>query len=385
MNEESLSDWLRLFALPELPAGQYARLVQHLGSASAIVETDPERLSALGMNARLARTLKYGIKRPDVQKIVDIALKWLERPDHHIVTFADAEYPPLLKQIPDPPPLIFVRGHTAAMLVPQIAVVGSRRCSIDGREAAAMLSADLALRGLSICSGLAAGIDSIAHNAALSVDGITVAVLGTGADIVYPPSNRHLADRISGKGALISELPLQKTARPDHFPRRNRIISGMSMGVIVVEAALKSGSLITARMAMEQNREVFAVPGSIRNPLSRGCHRLIRDGVTLVENGEQIVEQIGPLVQSHLSELNADKPYQRSEISTTQLELLGATSKDVASEEESAVMRAIGYDPAPIDLLVARTGMALPILHATLFSLELSGVIRCDAGRYVRC
>lgn len=389
MKEESLCDWLKLFALPELTAGLYTRLIQRLGSPAAILEADPDRLRALGMKVPIFRSLKYVVNRPEVLRAVDIALQWLRQPDHHLIAFTDTEYPPLLKQIPDPPPLLFVRGCPQALLVPQMAVVGSRRCSIDGRETAAMLSADLARRGLSICSGLASGIDSVAHNAALSVDGTTVAVLGTGADIIYPTSNLRMADRICGSGALISELPLQKTARPDHFPRRNRIISGMSLGVIVVEAALKSGSLITARLAMEQNREVFAVPGSIRNPLSRGCHRLIRDGVTLLENPEQVVEQIGPLVESHLlavadSGRGADRSSERDaewdKKFNTQLEL-----PTLVSMEERAVMRAMGYDPAPMDLLVERTGLAVRTLHEALLSLEMSGLIRCDAGRYVRC
>lgn len=316
-------------------------------------------------------------KSADVVQKTANALSWCEAGDRHIVTMADPFYPPLLREIPDSPPLLFVTGKLESLLIPQIAVVGSRRCSMDGREVAMSFAADLARRGLSVCSGLALGIDSAAHTAAVNAGGVTVAVQGTGADSVYPKTNLLLAANIRELGALVSELPLGSSAQAAHFPRRNRIISGMSLGVIVVEAALQSGSLITARLAMEQNREVFAVPGSVRNPLSRGTHRLIRDGATLLETPDQVLEQLGSLLGGHLASLRqpcgdgfesgmtASKP-----------------AIDTLTREERMVLSAVGYDPVSVDMLVERTGLAASEVQSTLLTLEFNSKVLCEAGRY---
>ena len=369
MKDEELRQWLDLYHLPTLSIGLYPRLLRTFKTPAAIMHADWDVLAVQGVSASLAEEMRLCGRSPEVIRKTDEAVRWSSADNQHIVTLADALYPPLLREIPDPPPLLFVRGNPEALLQLQIAIVGSRHCSVDGREVTATLAAALASSGLSICSGLARGIDSAAHAAALTVKGMTVAVLGTGADRVYPPGNRALAQGICERGALVSELPLGSSARAEHFPRRNRIISGMSLGVIVVEAALQSGSLITARMAMEQNREVFAVPGSVRNPLSRGTHRLIRDGVTLIETSDHVLEQLGSLVDGHLSALRSN---------STQ----GISQTLSISASERSVLDACGYDLASVDQLIERSGLMAADVQAALLVLELNGQVVCEAGRY---
>ncbi|MES3006579.1 MAG: DNA-processing protein DprA [Pseudomonadota bacterium] len=338
---------------------------------------DSPALRASGASTELQRSICHSLQQTVVPPHTASALLWRQQSGNHIITIRDNGYPPLLKQIVDPPAWLFVRGQPEALLIPQIAIVGSRHCSVDGREVAALFAADLGRRGFSVCSGLARGIDTAAHLAASKARATTVGVLGCGVDRIYPPSNLKLAQQMCERGALVSELPLGSAARAEHFPRRNRIISGMSLGVIVIEAAERSGSLITARMAMEQNREVFAVPGSVRNPLSRGCHRLIREGATLVDAPEQVVEQIGALVEFQLEALLMPGVEQAA---TRQLTVVHDGKPD---KEERAVLQQIGYDPVTVDDLIERLQMELPALHAILLGLELSGRVRCESGRYV--
>ena len=215
-------------------------------------------------------------------------MEWLSQPGNHVVHFQDAAYPALLKQIADPPPLLFVRGDRDYLAQPQLAIVGSRNPTHTGRALAREFAAHLASFGLTITSGLASGIDGAAHQGAIEAGGTTLAVTGTGLDRVYPARHRDLAHRVAENGALVTEFPPGTAPLAANFPRRNRLISGLSLGTLVVEAALRSGSLITARSALEQGREVFAIPGSIHNPLARGCHALIRDGAKLVESGEWV-------------------------------------------------------------------------------------------------
>ncbi|MDP1931698.1 MAG: DNA-processing protein DprA [Gammaproteobacteria bacterium] len=376
--DDELRQWLNLYHLPSLSIGLYPRLLRAFKTPAAILGADMAALAVHGVTHTLAREMRDCDKSPDATRKTAEALNWCEHVDQHIVTFADPFYPPLLREIPDPPPLLFVCGQLQALLMPQIAIVGSRRCSVDGREVATALAADLASQGLSVCSGLAMGIDSAAHAGALKVEGATVAVQGTGADRVYPPGNRALARRILERGALLSELPLGSSAQAAHFPKRNRIISGMSLGVIVVEAALQSGSLITARLAMEQNREVFAVPGSVRNPLCRGTHRLIRDGVTLIETSDQVLEQLGSLVEGHLCALQLSGVV----ISESDNGKVTMQSNSALTEEERIVLTALGYDPVLIDALVERTGISASEVQSALLTLELNGKVHCEAGRY---
>jgi len=277
------------------------------------------------------------------------------------LVLGESGYPALLAEIQRPPPLLFVRGDPAVLSLPQLAIVGSRHASSGGLHNARIFAAELAASGFVITSGLALGVDGAAHRGALE-RGKTVAVLGTGIDICYPHQHRKLAQAIlAGGGALVSEFPLGLTPRRENFPQRNRIISGLGLGVLVVEAARGSGSLITARQAMEQGREVFAIPGSVHNPQATGCHWLIREGATLVESVGDIVEHLGGLLAYKAEEVAPDVPA-------------------VATEDEARLLTAMGYDPVSPDTLVERTGFAIAHLTGLLVGLELRGVVESVMG-----
>lgn len=282
-----------------------------------------------------------------------------------VLTLSDGDYPALLREIARPPLLIYVRGNADALALPQIAVVGSRQSSPAGAATAAEFAKLLAASGFAITSGLALGIDGAAHRGALAT-GVTIAVLGTGLDRVYPRQHQALVEEIlAAGGALVSEFPPGTPPRAENFPRRNRVISGLSLGVLVVEAALRSGSLITARLAMEQGREVFAIPGSIHNPQARGCHQLLREGATLVETAADIVAQLGGLLA-----------YKEQEASAAPIPSFSA--------EEDSVLQQLGFDPLDLDTLVARTGMAASRLSRVLVGLELRGAVSGHNGRFSR-
>jgi DNA processing protein len=285
-----------------------------------------------------------------------------------LLCLADPDYPALLRETPSPPPLLYGCGDPAALALPAIAVVGSRNASRGGVEHATRFAAALAGSGFAIASGLALGIDSAAHVGALKT-GITLAVVGTGIDRVYP--RQHLGlwrDIVAAGGAVVSEFPPGTPPLAGNFPRRNRIISGLSLGVLVVEAALRSGSLITARQALEQGREVFAIPGSINNPLARGCHQLIREGAALVETAEDIVAQLGGILAFKAVEAGAGP----------------VAAALPVSPEASQVLAALGHDPADVDLLVARTRLPVAGLTAALVELELAGRVEHRDGQYSR-
>ncbi len=285
----------------------------------------------------------------------------------HPLTLADPDYPPLLADIHRPPPLLFVQGDRDVLSLPQLATVGSRRATTGALRTAQAFAAELAASGFVITSGLALGVDGAAHRGALQ-RGRTLAVLGTGLDVCYPHQHRNLAAAIlDGGGALVSEFPLGCLPRKEHFPQRNRVISGLSLGVLVVEAARGSGSLITARLAMEQGREVFAMPGSVHNPQARGCHQLIREGATLVETVGDIVEQLGGLLGYKAEELAAASPAAR--------EPTGDAAK---------VLEAMGFDPVSADALVGYTGLPAPSVTAALVNLELLGSVEKRGGHYLR-
>jgi DNA processing protein len=301
-------------------------------------------------------------------------LTWLAQPGCHVVTLADPDYPTLLREIADPPPLLFVRGVKSVLTQPQIAVVGSRNPTATGCENAHHFAQTLAHAGLVITSGLALGIDACAHRGALDAQGATIAVAATGLDRVYPSRHRELAHEIAETGALVSEFPLGSPPRRDHFPRRNRIISGMSTGVVVVEAALQSGSLITARLAAEQGREVFAIPGSIHSPLARGCHALIRQGAKLVETARDILEELGPLVGAQDRE-KAGRANQND----------APNSLSNEKHEYAPILAHLGHDPVDIDTLVERSGLTPEAISSMLLQMELYGLIEtCPGGKYQR-
>jgi DNA processing protein len=285
----------------------------------------------------------------------------------------DAGYPPQLLAIPDPPPLLHVLGEVATLARPSVAIVGSRQPTPAGRETAYAFARDLAAAGLVVTSGLALGIDAAAHRGALDAGGRTIAVCGTGLDVVYPRSNVQLAARIARSGALVSEFPPGTRPLPHHFPQRNRIISGLALGVLVVEARHRSGSLITARLAAEQGREVFALPGSIHNALARGCHRLIRDGARLVETVEEV---LGGLQ----ADLFAALPAGRAQAPATTAFSGGALDRD-----SKILLNACGFEPVDVDTLVERTGFPAGSVASMLVMLELCGEVEpCAGGLYCR-
>lgn len=312
---------------------------------------------------------------------------WLAQPDNHLVTVDDPGYPPLLREISDHPLYLFVRGDPAVLSRPMIAIVGSRNSTVYGRETAFRLGAELAQKGFVVCSGLASGIDTEAHKAALHSASPTVAVLGNGLYDVYPPANRGLANRIAApglvQGALISELALDAGPLSSHFPSRNRIISGLSLGVCVVEATMRSGSLITARLALQQNREVFAVPGSVNSNRSRGCHELLRQGAVLVESADDILAHVESLYHGQMDLLSQLQP--AAAATGSQRMTVAAATEAISDQSNNAVLACIGADPVNMDALVVRTGLTISVLSQQLLALELAGEIhRHGGGGWVR-
>ncbi|HKK05920.1 MAG TPA: DNA-processing protein DprA [Gammaproteobacteria bacterium] len=366
-----LGDWLALLRVPGIGPAAVQRL---LGAGLT-----PR--AALGQPEAAARTLglnpagQAALSAPDWPR-VERDLAWLEHSEVQALTLHDARYPPLLREIHDPPPLLFVRGDPTCLLWPQLALVGSRNPSHAGRRTAHAFAHHLAGAGLAITSGLALGVDAAGHEGALDAGGVTVAVAGTGLDAIYPARHRPLADRIVERGALVSEFPPGTPPSPANFPRRNRIISGLSLGTLVVEAALRSGSLITARLAMEQGREVFAIPGSIHNPLARGCHALIRQGAKLVETGADIMEELGALYDyvRAASTPAADRP--------ERADRQGAAALD---KDQRRVLAAVDHDPTAVDTVVERSGLTPETVCSMLLVLELHGFVASNAsGHYCR-
>jgi len=326
--------------------------------------------------AELPADTRRWLECPDDRRL-DADLAWLDQPGHRLLLCTDEDFPPLLDAIPQPPVALFVAGDASLLLRPQLAIVGARAATLSGRTLARAFGQALGHAGFVITSGMAEGIDGAAHLAALDAGLPTVAVVGTGLDRVYPRQHHALARRLAAEGALVSEFPLGTPARVDHFPRRNRLISGLSLGTLVIEAGLQSGSLITARLAAEQGREVFALPGSIHNPLAHGCHRLIRDGARLVETAAEIVEALAPAAVALGRELagRLDGP-------------AVATPGETASEADpsrQALFEALGYGPVALEDLAGFTGKAVSELTSELLMLELEGKVEALPGnRYQR-
>lgn len=353
--------WFALLRAPVLRRVTLNELLEAFVNPENMFNASPGELSDMGLKGKL---LDY-FKNPD-WSAVETDLRWLAVPGNHLVTIRDVAYPYLLKQIHDPPPAFFVCGDLAVLSSPQLSIVGSRRPSSDGRRIARELARQLVGIGFTITSGLATGLDTEAHKGALHAGGPTVAVLGSGIDIIYPPRNRKLATSIVDRGAVISEFPLGYRPIPVNFPLRNRIISGLSVGTVVVEAALKSGSLITARCALEQCREVFAVPGSIYSHLSRGCHALIREGAKLVECVDDILEEVAPLA------VRGSAGRCLPEAENKKIKMLDADSK--------LLLDNIGKRPVTIDTLVEDTGLPVQSISAILLTLEIEGLIESLPG-----
>lgn len=312
---------------------------------------------ALGLNPS---TVEY-FKSPD-WTAVDNDLEWLNRPGREAITLHDPQYPACLKEIAGPPPILFVTGDLSLLSTPQIAIVGSRNPSASGKETAREFAAALAGAGLCITSGLALGIDGSAHEGTLNAHGRTIAVLGTGPDRVYPARHSRLAGAIADSGCLVSEFPPGTAAKSGNFPRRNRIISGLSLGVLVVEAAIQSGSLITARLALEQGREVFAIPGSIHNPLARGCNALIKKGAKLVETAADILEEFQDI---QVAETMGNNP---------------PTPLIEPAPEQKKILKYVAYSPTSIDTLVKQTGESAETIASSLLLLELQGYVQLTSG-----
>ncbi len=365
MQKDLLPDFLYLF---HSFAAAPATLLQLLD----IFDHDPRRIRACGETeltaAGCSRTMLRKLEADHGDR-VERDLAWAAAPDQHLICYDDPAYPELLRHITDCPALLYVQGDPALLDQPQVAIVGARRCTPGGAINATDFAAALAATGLTVTSGLALGVDAAAHEGALRGGGHTIAVVGTGIDRLYPARNRQLADQIRERGLIVSEFPLGAAAEPYHFPRRNRLISGLSLATLVIEAAARSGSLITARLAAEQGRDVFALPGSIHNPLSRGCHRLLREGAMLAEHPDDIIEALA---------------LELSRQSAAVTQPAGPDMSGIDSEHR-LLLDSIGYDPVTPDTLVERSGLTIDKLSSMLLILELNDLIQsAPGGCYVR-
>ncbi|MEL7296519.1 MAG: DNA-processing protein DprA [Pseudomonadota bacterium] len=368
MPETSDRDWIKATIAAAYSGFPVGRVRQQFSSIAAMVEADSSALIAAGATTRQATVLQAV---PDT--LCDDAERWLSVAGHELITMDDATYPDALRTIDGAPAGLFVDGDAGLLQHPALAIVGSRNPTAGGATTAQEFAAHLAGAGLAIVSGLAAGVDAAAHRGALASDGATIAVLGAGIDIDYPAANRQLASDIRRAGVVVSEYPPGRSARSWQFPARNRIISGLSLGTLVVEATQRSGSLITARLAGEQGRSVFAIPGSIHNPLARGCHQLIRQGALLTESIEDVLAEIGPQLGQHIetTQAPADRP---SSISDTQ-----------PDADYARVLNALGWDPVGVDTLIDRSGLTAAEVSSMLLIMELRGDVQsAPGGKYMR-
>ena len=365
---------LRLIAAGGTSAPRRRLLARHATPAAALA-AGPAAWREAGLDAAQARAFGRTPVAPAVRD-------WLAAPGHRLVGWHDPDYPTLLRRIASPPLALFAAGDIDLLWHPSVAVVGTRAPTSGGRDHARSFTDALARAGLGVCSGLAAGIDTVAHATALAAGGPTIAVLGCGLDRAYPSSNAALLREVAARGVAVSEHPPGTGARREHFPARNRIIAGLSLGTLVIEAAQRSGALITARLAAEAGREVFAVPGSIRNPMARGCHRLIRDGATLVEDASEVAAALAPVAQSLAEAL-------RSRLQVPIQMPGGAPGGDSGASRPSdpdyqRLWSAIGHDPSPMDQLLERTGLTAAEASSMLLLMELDGQVVHAHGRYAR-
>lgn len=367
----ALQAWISLWRAPGVGCQTYHKLLNHFGEPETIINVSKAALKQAGLTDRQ----QDAVLANDIDS-AHSDMQWLEHDNHHLITYRDPRYPRLLKEISAAPPLLYVNGNLDLLSDPQIAIVGSRNPTQSGKNNAYEFAKHFANTGLCVTSGLALGVDSDAHRGALCDGGVTIAVTATGLDRVYPASNRKLAHQIAEHGALVSENPIGTAPHARHFPRRNRIISGLSLGTLVVEAAQKSGSLITADYANEQGRMVFAIPGSIHNPLAKGCHKLIRQGAKLVETASDVMEDLaGQIDLNQYAEVQGSKPATSSEES----------AKNPPDDENSRLLEAMGFDPVSIDDLVLQTGLTPAALSSMLLVMELQGLIASNGrGSYTR-
>ncbi len=384
-----LNTWLSLVHTRGLGPKLLRKLLAGFGSVDAITSASDSKLADIG----LSRKVIAAMNNVD-QALIDADINWLqEGDDRHVLTLDSALYPALLKEIADPPIVLYVRGDPEVLQTPQLAIIGSRKPGPGAQVNAQRLAGEIASFGITITSGLALGVDAIAHRATLDANGFTVAVTATGLDRVYPASHQSLAQEIAASGAIISEFPIGTNPQPAYFPRRNRIISGLSYGTLVVEAALKSGTLTTAAHATEQGREVFAIPGNIDNPQARGSHALLKDGATLVETSADILRQLAPVIPKSIDFVtNPDTATAPKNPSPT----LPALNKEATiprtkacpkkftnaadNDKQSTVVAAIEYEPLSLDELVEVTGYDIITITNLTLELELHGSIETVAG-----
>lgn len=356
--DDELTAWLRLTLIPGLSGERLRRLLGAFGGPEGVVSA-----SATALSRHLPASLVTQIKQNVASDSLDAVAAWLREPTNHVITLADPQYPQRLLQIADPPPLLYVKGKPELLGRSALAIVGSRNATPQGVANAEAFARALSESGLVIVSGLALGIDAAAHRGALAGSGDTIAVLGTGADIVYPARNRALAHELVERGLLVSEFPLGTRPLAGNFPRRNRLISGLTLGCLVVEAAAESGSLITARLASEQGGEVFAIPGSIHSPLTKGCHALIKQGAKLVESARDVLE-----------ELNWEA---RAGAAT-------AAAQTLTDARVRRLLDALGDDPCDRDTLAARSGLDAAELSILITQLELDGAVATLPGGLIQ-
>jgi DNA processing protein len=370
--------WMTLLRAPGLGPAALRKLVTRHGSSDRALQYLRNNRSSTDLGEEARRWLDA----PDRQ-LIDADLAWLEQPGHHLLAWADPDYPSLLGEIPGAPAALFVDGDPNLLWMPQVAIVGSRSASESGLAITRRFARALAGAGFAITSGMADGIDAAAHQAALDTGGRTLAVLGTGPDLVYPRKHRRLAADIAASGALISEFPPGTPGKAEHFPRRNRIISGLALGTLVVEASLKSGSLITARYAIEQGREVFAIPGSINSPLARGCHQLIRDGARLTETVDEIIGDLTGLAAALGDRLRLR--LQNEPATGTNPGPTAARSARRTDPDYVRLLDALEHEDTDLDTLAERTGLSAAALSSMLLLLELEGEVSvARGGKYAR-
>jgi DNA processing protein len=368
--------WLRLTLIPGIGGETQRQLLKTFGLPAAIFAASRTALAGL-----LGESLADDLLRHDCTAAVDSALAWADEPGNRIVTLADTDYPQALLTSADPPVLLYVKGRAELLNRPAIAIVGSRNATKQGEANAEAFAETLSAAGLTVVSGLALGIDAAAHRGAMRAAASTIAVIGTGPDRIYPARNADLARRIAEQGVIVSEFAPGTPPLAHNFPRRNRIIAGIGRGCLVVEAAERSGSLITARLAAEAGGEVFAIPGSIHSPLAKGCHKLIKQGAKLVDKAEDILEELR--WEARVS------PIERSEQAGSPAPGRGPGSGGAAlpqaESEEDRVLLALGHDPVDLDTLADRTGLPADALLARLLPLELDGhIAQLPGGRYQR-
>jgi DNA processing protein len=373
----STEELVLLQRLPGTGSGGYWRLLDHFPSLHIALRAPLDKLRTLLPDEACSALQEVRDQGENSRWVAQVKadIRWAEDNGVHLLDVDSDHYPSLLREIRRPPPLLYVKGNPGVLSLPQVAVIGSRSPTPTGRATALDFAHELAASGFAVTSGLALGVDVAAHQGALQAGGKTIAVMGTGIDQVYPARHQEIAAQIvASGGALITEFPLGAHPQPANFPQRNRIISGLSCGILVVEAAVKSGSLITARHALQQNREVFAIPGSIHNPLSKGCHALIKDGATLVEAAADIVEELGGLLSLKWQEVKLDREVHPARF-----------AEELATHSDEAIVLAqLGFEPTGLDTLVKRTGLAVGDIMACLLTMELRGLVANMGAGYMR-